>query len=258
MANKLNIDTVELTSTLRAAPANGAPSSADYNDSQREALTDLSAIASLVNNTILPLLNALSEDAGLPVTSPVGIEGRTIFSDTSDTSDIFFDSLAGEPLDLAASIRLLRGMLTNAQTKLSDMGVEVTALQTRLASTNQNDIAQALQNFSDSLNQLTNTTNSNNAQLSDHNTKLNKFQTKRQTTGAVTGGARAQVTLTWPQAFDTANYTVSLSMFDNSAAGTGLRVERLRAITTTDITVQVINDAGGPLTGTIHATARLD
>lgn len=75
------------------------------------------------------------------------------------------------------------------------------------------------------------------------------------TTGVVAGGARAQINLTWPIPYGDSNYTVVASVLDTSAAGTGLRVERVRVKTATGITVQVINDSGGNLTGTVHAIA---
>jgi hypothetical protein len=56
----LNLNTVELTSTLRTAPLNGSPSSSDFNEGQRETLVDLATIVSFINNQILPLVNALA------------------------------------------------------------------------------------------------------------------------------------------------------------------------------------------------------
>lgn len=154
MAN-LNLNTVELTSTLRTAPFNGAPSSSDFNEGQRETLVDLASLTSIINTTLLPLLNALSANSLLPIQDPVGIEGRTIWTDTSDQNTLFFDSLSNVPLSIADSIRILNGIITSIQQALNDQGVEVASLQARLASTNQNDISLALQSLSASLNQLT-------------------------------------------------------------------------------------------------------
>src|ERR1017187_4197511 len=58
-ANTLNIASIELVSTQRVAPLNGAPSSADHNDSAREVLTDMASISEFLNGTVLPLLNCL-------------------------------------------------------------------------------------------------------------------------------------------------------------------------------------------------------
>lgn len=150
----VNLDTVGLVSTLRTAPLNGSPSSSDYNEGQRETLVDLAALAGFINNTVLPLINALSADALLPITAPVGIEGRTIWSDTSDQGPIFFDALATVPLSLADSLRVINGIVSTNSQQLTDLGVEVASLQARLSSTNQNDIALALQNLSSSLNSI--------------------------------------------------------------------------------------------------------
>jgi hypothetical protein len=85
----------------------------------------------------------------------VGIEGRTVWTDTSDQGNLFFDSLSSVPLTIADSIRVLNGIITTMRQQLIDQGVEVASLQARLASTNQNDIALALQNLSSALNQVT-------------------------------------------------------------------------------------------------------
>lgn len=150
----LNLSTVELVTTLRTAALNGSPSSSDYNESQREILVDLAALAGFINNTLLALVNSLPSTALLPVAAPVGIEGRTIWSDTSDQGPIFFDSLSNVPLTLADSLRIINGILSNNSQVLIDLGVEVASLQARLSSTNQNDIALALQNLSAALNSL--------------------------------------------------------------------------------------------------------
>lgn len=153
-AADLNLSTLELTSTLRTAPLNGQASSSDYNESQRETLVDLTTLVDFINNTLLPLINALPAGALLPSQSPVGIEGRTINSDTSDQSALFFDALTSSPLTIANSLRILDGIVTSMEQQLIDMGVQVAALQAQLASTNQNDIALALQNLSSALNQI--------------------------------------------------------------------------------------------------------
>lgn len=123
---------------------NGSPSSSDYNESDRERLADLTAIVGYLNDTLRPLLSALPDDALSPAASPVGIEGQTVYADTSDTGPLFFNPLTSLPLRVADSLRMLNGMLTTFQTQLTDMGVSVSSLQSRLASTNQNDIALAL------------------------------------------------------------------------------------------------------------------
>ena len=84
------------------------------------------------------------------------LSGTTIFSDTSDQNTLFYDSLAAQPLTLADSLRLLSGMLDTYRVQLTDMGVQVASLQTRLASDDRNDIALALQNLTNTLNVVTN------------------------------------------------------------------------------------------------------
>jgi hypothetical protein len=158
----LNIPTVELVSTLRAAPENGQTNSSDYNDSWTESLADLASLSGFINDVLIPMLDGLSLSIQpLNTTAPNGIEGRYIFSDTSDTTDqVFFDSLNNTSLDIASSLRVLEGIITTLQSGVTALNVEVTAIQSQLASINQNDILQLLQNITAStVNLTTNVTN---------------------------------------------------------------------------------------------------
>ena len=74
----LNIQTIELASTLRTVPENGAPSSTDYNDTAREFLTDLATVAGIINDTVLPILNTL------PATASGGLYGNSLQASSED------------------------------------------------------------------------------------------------------------------------------------------------------------------------------
>lgn len=162
----LNLSTVELVSTLRAAPSNGATNSQDYNDSWTESLADLASISGFLNDILIPMMNGLISNIQDSTNStPHGLEGRYIFSDTSDTTSLFFDSLSSQSLSIADSFRILNGIVTTVQTAIANINVEVTALQAQLSATNQNDISQALQNFAASLQSLTAQVNSNTQQI---------------------------------------------------------------------------------------------
>jgi ABC-type antimicrobial peptide transport system permease subunit len=135
--SNLNIDNVELSSTLRPVPLNGPPSSEDYNDSQQEMLSDLAALTSMINDTLLPLFNGK-----LPSTaSDYGLEGRTLIT----------DSVANAPLTVAQSLQVLQGILDNYQSQLANMGVQIQDLQARFSATNQNDVNYALQSMTGSI-----------------------------------------------------------------------------------------------------------
>src|SRR5271170_359851 len=152
----LNLSTVELVSTLRAAPENGATSSQDYNDSWTESLADLASLSGFINDILIPMLNGLdSTIQPTPNATPSGLEGRFIFGDTTDTTALFFDQLSDESLTIADSLRVVNGIVTAVQTMVTNLNVEIIAIQTQLSSTNQNDIAQVLQNFSAALQSLT-------------------------------------------------------------------------------------------------------
>jgi hypothetical protein len=84
---------------------------------------------------------------------------------------------------------------------------------------------------------------------------VSNIQSERVTTGIIAAGARVTVTLTWAKTFTDTSYSVTASVTDTSAAGPGLRVERVTGKTATTISVQLINDSAGALTGTLEAVA---
>ena len=136
MSNTLNLSSIELTSTERRAPKNGAPSSRDFNDGQRETLVDLSGIADVLNNVVLPLLSSL------PKTDPLILDGDGIYA-SHQVSDLFVNST-----DVLTRINATVISLSSA---VEDLSARVLSLQTRLATTNQNDVAKAIQGFADTL-----------------------------------------------------------------------------------------------------------
>lgn len=155
MAN-LDLSTVELVSTLRAAPLNGSPSSQDYNDSWTESLADLASLAGFIDDILIPMLNGLiSTIQPNPNAAPNGLEGRFIYADTTDSSQVFYNNLSQTSNSIADALRVIEGIIDTTQTSINTLSVEVTALQTALSSTNQNDVAQALQNFASALQALT-------------------------------------------------------------------------------------------------------
>src|SRR5208337_4415032 len=154
--SNLNLSTIELVSTLRAAPLNGSPSSQDYNDSWTESLADLAALAGFIDDILIPMLNGLiSTIQPNPSTPPHGLEGRFIYADTTDSSQVFYSNLSQTSNSIADAFRVIEGIIDTTQTSINTLSVEVTALQTALSSTNQNDVAQALQNFAAALQSLT-------------------------------------------------------------------------------------------------------
>src|SRR5271170_1010854 len=154
--SNLNLATVELVSTLRAAPQNGSPSSQDYNDSWTEALADLASLSGFIDEILIPMLDGLlGTILPDPNGSPLGLEGRFIYSDTTDSTAVFFNNLSDQSLSIADSLRVIQGTVVTTQQAIATLNVEVIALQTQLSTTNQNDIAQALQNFAASLQSLT-------------------------------------------------------------------------------------------------------
>lgn len=80
----------------------------------------------------------------------------------------------------------------------------------------------------------------------------------RVTTGPISGAATALVTVTWGTAFADANYTVSASVVDATTSSLSLSVVHVESVTASAVTVRVINNAVGELTGLVHAIALHD
>jgi len=150
----LNLNTVELETTLRPFAENGAPASNDYNDQMMEILTDLASITEYLNDTIRPILSALPASAALPLQTPVGIEARTIFTDTSNQTPLYYDVTSNTALTIAQTIALLNGMIQGATTQIADLVLQVTTLSSQLSVSNQNLLLQSISSLTSSLSSL--------------------------------------------------------------------------------------------------------
>lgn len=83
----------------------------------------------------------------------------------------------------------------------------------------------------------------------------NIIKTKRVTTGSISGAGTGLITVTWDTAFADANYTVTIDVVDSTTTSLSLSVVHIESQTASAITVRVLNNAVGALTGTIHAIA---
>lgn len=83
----------------------------------------------------------------------------------------------------------------------------------------------------------------------------NAIKHQRVTTGSISAGATALVTLTWSTAFTDSNYTVSASVVDATTSSLSLSVVHVESISASSVTVRVLNNAVGSLTGTLHCIA---
>lgn len=82
------------------------------------------------------------------------------------------------------------------------------------------------------------------------------LQHGRVTTGSIASAARTAVTLTWAQAFADTNYTVTVSVFEGTAApGLSLRIEHIVTVNAGSIVVSIVNDNAGALTGVLEGIA---
>jgi hypothetical protein len=150
----VSLPTAELVSQERSAPFNGPRSAEDYNESIRERMIDLATLADLYNNYVRPILQTLSATALLPEESPIGLEGRVVFTDTSDQDPLFYDGTSGVPLTVADTVRLLDAKIAAFSVNLDSISATLGALQTRLSASGQVDVSKALQNLSEYFTQL--------------------------------------------------------------------------------------------------------
>jgi len=77
-------------------------------------------------------------------------------------------------------------------------------------------------------------------------------QSVRVTTGSVTGSAQAEITVAWPQAFPSTNYTVSATVEEATAATDTLQVKKIVSRSVADCVVRVVNANASARTGTLH------
>jgi hypothetical protein len=80
----------------------------------------------------------------------------------------------------------------------------------------------------------------------------------RLSTGSISGGTSSLITATWTTAFADANYTVTASVLDSTAATASLNVVHVESISASQVKVRVSNTSAGALTGTLHIVAMHD
>lgn len=78
------------------------------------------------------------------------------------------------------------------------------------------------------------------------------FKHARVTTGSIGAASTALVTVTWTTAFSDANYTVSANVEDTTTSSLSLSVVHVETKSASAVTVRVLNNAAGALTGTLH------
>lgn len=248
MAN-LILNTVELVSTLRPAPENGAPSSEDYNDCQSENLLDLNSIVAFINNVLNPMFKSL------PDTAIAGLEGRSIYGDLTDQTNLFYNATTSESLSIADSLRFVNSIVSSLKNAVTANTIQVGQLQQKLSSTNQNDIALTLQNLTNSLNITTNQQTATDAAISEIQSELNGEKSLRTTLSAVLGEI-SNVVITWPTAYLDNNYTVNVSIENNIPTINLLGFQYQDG--GVGITVYVNNTGSSATTIKVHVTAKHD
>jgi hypothetical protein len=81
------------------------------------------------------------------------------------------------------------------------------------------------------------------------------FKHGRITTGSIGAGATALVTLTWGTAFADTNYTVSAEVEDATTSSLSLSVVHVESKAAGSVSVRVLNNSVGSLTGVLNCIA---
>jgi hypothetical protein len=249
MATTLDLNTIELTTSISTAPLNGPPSSAEYNETQRDLLADLSSISIFINTDLIPLLNSLLSISLSP--TQIGIQGSTIISDTTDTTDVFYDSVEGQSLCVADSLRVLAALIAGLTQDFGDIDLQIAQLQSTLANSNQNNVSVTIAGLQATVNNLTSLVSSEVNEVNSLSSSIGTFNVGGASTGSIPALSTLQVTVNLSTPYADNNYSPSLSLEDPSgqlqiisftyqAAGVGVLV------------LVRNNDAGAAHMGTIH------
>lgn len=206
--NTLNIQSVDLISSQRSAPKNGAPSSGEYNDTMREVLGDLVSISDTINEAILPILNVLPEEA------KDGLSGTTMSANPDDTGSLFYNLAQKQPYTVAEVLQNLFGMNTDLRTKIADLGGSVAKLQTLMSTTGQSDILASVQSFSDQIKNLMSVITTMKQSLASYESRLQRTRSVRLEVPAVEGYGVIGMDVNWDITFPSNDYTVTLSLED--------------------------------------------
>jgi len=259
MNTNLDLPTVELTTVVAKVPLNGSPSSSDFNAFQEEVLNDLAEICNLVNEQILPVINAL------PTAAASGLDGSTAYASRSIDSPLFHDQNGNFYLvsDVLSS-------LSNAQQSLSasmdSVNAQILALQTRLATTNQNNLQNSVQALQNSVLSIQTTLNSMAASVSSATLAASNFRGLSLPFTALPAGINP-VTVLFSPPFADNNYTPTFSIeipvdadtptghgtpatFDAVVVG-----DFVKLANGSGLTVNLITDTTAP-TGILHVLAR--
>ena len=246
----VNLPSLELVSTLRVAPLNGPPSSNDYNDADQETIIDLTTLLTFINNVLIPMLNTLASGADS------GIEGSNIFGDTTSEEALFYNVVTEEPMVLADSLRLLYGQSQTINTTLSNLGVQVAALQARLSSSNQNDVSLVLQGFTSNLNSQLGQLQALQNAVSSLQIIAGTSMDAQAVTPVIAPRSVETIAIPWTVAFPTNTYTVSYGIED--ASGFLQVTGFIREPAGAGILVHVLNtDTAASHQGTVNAIGRV-
>jgi len=259
MSTSLSLPSVELTTVIAKVPQSGSPSSSDFNAFQEQVLNDLANIVNLVNEQVLPVLNAL------PASASTGLDGSNIYASKSVNTPLFQDQ-NGNLYKVSDVLSLLSNAQQVLNSSMASLSAQVTALQTRLATTNQNNLQNSVQALQGAISSIQGSLNTMAANVSAANLAVANFRGVSIPFTSLPSGINTLNVIFTP-AFANNNYTPTFSVeipvdADSTTyggAGTGLDAVIVGTFVKLPngqgLTVNVTVDATAP-TGVLHVMAR--
>ena len=248
--NTLGLENVDLVSIQRAAPKNGAPSSGDYNDTMREMVSDLVSITELINQRIVPVLNAL------PDTAADGLAGSSVFADPGAVTPLFYDSAENRPLTISEVLQNLFNSNGQLAARVSDLAGKVAKLQTLLSTTGQNDVLASVQSFSDQIKNLTTLINTIRTTTGAYEERFQRIRSVRFPVDDVQPHSYFTGDVAWDIPFSTGDYTVTVSVEDETGS---LLVSGWKKLDGgRGINLKVFNSGEEPVSGIVHMIGQLN
>ena len=246
--DNLILSSIELTSTVRTAPLNGSPSSSDFNAYCKEVVNDLAEIVGFLNESLIPVLSKL------PAASATGLAGNTVYANT-DSQDPFYQNQAdGSYYTVADVLSNLSNVTNQLSRAMDDVTARVEALQTRLATTDQNDLRVSMQSLQQNVQTINESITTINSALATQVALSSKLISASVATPTLTPNQTSTVDLLWGNPI-LAPVAISLTVEGN---GSLQLLSFIRKQDNTGVTATVKNTGSSNATGTLHLLARVE
>jgi hypothetical protein len=242
--SNLNLSSIELRASTRKVPFGGAPASQDWNAFQEEVLSDLAEIATLINDDLLPALNAL------PAAAAGGLDGMAIYADRNSDSPLLRDA-QGTPYTLTEVIAKVAAAQDTLASQVAEVQARILVLQKRLATTNQSDLRSSVQSLQNSVASLSGKLADMLGDVATYGARLAGMRRLVLDIGPLVTG-NTDLDVVFAPAMSSDNYAVSLAVEGTSSISVVSFVKKENGA---GLTVTLLADASSP-SGKLHVTAQ--